>query len=385
MSNTVVYPGSFNPPTIGHMFVIEYLSKMFDFVYVCIANNINKSIGKEHVQSQETLLQLLTLECKRFSNVHIFKDDGLIIDFANRVRANVIARGIRDANDAQAEFTFLDSMKKIHGKEFSQQYMLVPSPSELRPISSSLVREICHYRPDRKTLSSLVPPFTTNYLLSQKDKHFVIEKANFLGMRTPCYEEMLQATRYEDPANAYHNYSHIAYCLSRLNLFADYAGIPISDAFRVALVLHDARHDPKSSTNEHNTAFFISQSLPMALRKPVYELIKSTELGAVHDTFEKQLLHDIDFSILGSPPEIYEVYRRNIILEYDGIVAHDTQRLHPDFIRGRSSFLDEMMNGDNPIFYTDFFKTRYEAQAKRNMSAELAALWPGATSKKGSI
>src|SRR5256885_11708628 len=88
---TAVYPGSFDPPTNGHLDLIERGSHIFEELVVAILRNADK-VPLFSVGERRTMLEDLTAD---FKNVHVDTFDGLTVDYAARVKAGAVLRGIR--------------------------------------------------------------------------------------------------------------------------------------------------------------------------------------------------------------------------------------------------------------------------------------------------
>ncbi len=95
-----IYPGTFDPITLGHIDIIERSSKLFDKVIVIIAINP----AKKPLFNVDERIEMIVNAIKPFPNVSVEKFDGLVVDFAKRVNAKVIIRGLRAITDFEYEF-----------------------------------------------------------------------------------------------------------------------------------------------------------------------------------------------------------------------------------------------------------------------------------------
>jgi pantetheine-phosphate adenylyltransferase len=134
-THTVIYPGTFDPITIGHVDLTERAAKLFDRVVVAIAHSEKKTplftLGERVALCESSLSHLDNVEVKGFSN--------LLTDFAASQGANCVLRGLRAVADFEYEFQ-LANMNRAMNPEFESVFL---TPSEhLSYISSSLVREI---------------------------------------------------------------------------------------------------------------------------------------------------------------------------------------------------------------------------------------------------
>ena len=147
-ATTVIYPGTFDPITNGHVDLVERASRLFDTVVVAIAFSEKKtplfSLEERVDLSLETLSHLDNIEVCGFSN--------LLTDFAKSKGSNCVLRGLRAVADFEYEFQ-LANMNRAMFPEFESVFL---TPSEhLSYISSSLVREIASLDGD---VSRFVPP-----------------------------------------------------------------------------------------------------------------------------------------------------------------------------------------------------------------------------------
>lgn len=97
----VIYPGSFDPLTKGHMDIIKRLRDMFDEVIVAILNNENKN-ALYSVDEREAILEEAIKE-ENLTNISIHTFDGLLVNFANDMGVKLIARGLRGVTDYEYE------------------------------------------------------------------------------------------------------------------------------------------------------------------------------------------------------------------------------------------------------------------------------------------
>lgn len=146
----VIYPGSFDPLTKGHMDIIKRLRDMFDEVIVAILNNENKN-ALFSVDEREAILEEAIKE-ENLTNISIHKFDGLLVNFAFDMGVKLIARGLRGVTDyeyekniARVNSTLYDGLETI---------FLLSNPA-YSFVSSSGVREIAAFKGD---LSAFVSP-----------------------------------------------------------------------------------------------------------------------------------------------------------------------------------------------------------------------------------
>lgn len=151
--NCCVYPGSFDPFTLGHMDIVNRALKIFDRVVILICHNSAK--GARFVPA-EKMKECIELDMHvHFENaghvvVDILPDRLSVIDYMSNHRKELsncttILRGVRDASDITAELRLLDQYKYFaHGIGF--EFVPLIARPEFRGVSSSLVREMCRIR-----------------------------------------------------------------------------------------------------------------------------------------------------------------------------------------------------------------------------------------------
>ncbi|MEZ4508557.1 MAG: pantetheine-phosphate adenylyltransferase [Eubacteriales bacterium] len=134
---TCVYPGSFDPFTIGHHDVLERAIAMFDRVYVSVLNNA----AKHPVFSVEERVDLIRrmVEAEGMQNVVVTHFDGLLVDYAHEIGADYVIRGLRATMDFEYEFQINALNLHLAPDVDTVYFMARPEHSFL---SSSAIREI---------------------------------------------------------------------------------------------------------------------------------------------------------------------------------------------------------------------------------------------------
>ena len=142
-----VYPGSFDPVTYGHLDIIERASKVVDEVIVAVLVNSSK----KPLFTIEERVGMLRETTKGFSNVKIEMFQGLTVDFAKRVGAKVMVRGLRAVSDFESEMQIAQTN---HSLNPDIDTMFFTTSLEYAFLSSTIVREVASYGSD---VSNLVP------------------------------------------------------------------------------------------------------------------------------------------------------------------------------------------------------------------------------------
>ncbi|NLD16004.1 MAG: pantetheine-phosphate adenylyltransferase [Tissierellia bacterium] len=143
----VIYPGSFDPVTNGHMDLIKRASVSFDEVVVAILDNKNKT----SLFTIDERIQMLTEATKEFPNVSIDSFAGLLVDYVKSMDTNTVIRGLRAISDYENEMRNALANKNLY-PELETLFMV--SKAEYTFLSSSIVKEIASFQGN---VRSLVP------------------------------------------------------------------------------------------------------------------------------------------------------------------------------------------------------------------------------------
>ncbi len=135
MSKTIVYPGTFDPLTNGHLELIQRASSLFDQVIVAIAANPHK----KPMFSLEQRIQLVQAATASWQTISVIGFDSLLVDLVKQHQTNIVLRGLRAISDFEYEIQ-LASMNRALACDFETVF-LTPS-LENSFISSKLVKEI---------------------------------------------------------------------------------------------------------------------------------------------------------------------------------------------------------------------------------------------------
>jgi len=155
MTRKIIYPGTFDPITNGHIDIIERALSLFDEVIVAVAENAKKDSSL----SAEQRLVLAQQVLQKYSRVHVQKFSGLLVDFVRQQNVFVVLRGLRAVSDFEYEFQLASANRALEVK--LETVFLTPA-EKYAYISSSMVREIASLGGD---ISSFVPPEVVKALL----------------------------------------------------------------------------------------------------------------------------------------------------------------------------------------------------------------------------
>ncbi|MGD2061560.1 MAG: pantetheine-phosphate adenylyltransferase [Acidimicrobiia bacterium] len=144
---TAMCPGSFDPPTNGHIDIIRRCSAIYERVIVAVVSNPSKN-------SMFTLgerIELLGASLDDLDNIDLMSFDGLLVDFASEQEVDVVVKGLRAGSDFDYELQMSQMNSHLRGMET----VFMPTSPDWSFVSSSLVREVARLG---GSVGDLVPP-----------------------------------------------------------------------------------------------------------------------------------------------------------------------------------------------------------------------------------
>jgi pantetheine-phosphate adenylyltransferase len=160
-----IYPGSFDPPTNGHLDLIERGSHIFDELVVAILRNAEKS-PLFSVGERCRMLEELTAQ---FANVRVDTFDGLTVEYATRMKAKAVLRGIRAISDYEYELQMALMNRKL--QPHLETVFMMPA-EQYSYISSRLVRQVAQLG---GSIKDLVPEMVERKLKEKLDPAFKLQ------------------------------------------------------------------------------------------------------------------------------------------------------------------------------------------------------------------
>ena len=169
--NVAVLPGSYDPITLGHMDIIERGALLYDELVIGVSENSSK---RPHLSIDERLdlIRLLTRNCP---NIRAEKFTGMTVEFAKRIGARVILRGIRTFADFEYEFQLALANKRLGGVET----VFIMSSAERSFIRSTLIKEAVALGGD---VSAFVPAPVAEALRRNLEKRGKISVRGYVGL-----------------------------------------------------------------------------------------------------------------------------------------------------------------------------------------------------------
>ncbi len=144
---TAIYPGSFDPITLGHLNIVRRAAKIFDRVIVCVMKNREKT----PMFTIEERMDMARRSTERFGNVEVATTDKLLAEYAKNFESPVIVKGLRAVSDFDYEFQIALVNKKMNP---DLDTLFLTSSEKYTFLSSTVVKEMAAYGAD---LSALVP------------------------------------------------------------------------------------------------------------------------------------------------------------------------------------------------------------------------------------
>jgi len=151
---TVIYPGSFDPVTNGHLDIIHRAARLFDQVIVAVASNETK----QPLFTLQERVDLANIAVKNFPNVEIDSFDGLLVNYVKQRKGHAVLRGLRAVSDFEFEFQLALMNRKLDEK--IETIFMMPKDTYTF-LSSRMVKEIARLGGD---VSAFVPALVESTL-----------------------------------------------------------------------------------------------------------------------------------------------------------------------------------------------------------------------------
>ncbi len=152
---TGVYPGSFDPFTLGHKDIVERAAKFCDKLYIAVSENINK----KHLFTLEERVEMIREVFAGNDNIIVESFNGLLVNYMQSKKAAYIIRGLRAVSDFEYEFQMAFANRSINNNV--ETIFMVPGSRYLF-LSSTIVRDIAYNKGD---VSNLVPEVVNKRLM----------------------------------------------------------------------------------------------------------------------------------------------------------------------------------------------------------------------------
>jgi pantetheine-phosphate adenylyltransferase len=150
-------PGTFDPPTNGHLNLIERAASIFDKLYIIIADNSAKTCTFS-VEERKSMLQELLLQHK---NIEVLSWDRMVVDFAREYDVKVMLRGVRALADFSYEFELAMTNKQLNPEI---EIFFMPTDPQYFVLRSSAIKELASFGAD---ISKMVPAVVADLLIKK--------------------------------------------------------------------------------------------------------------------------------------------------------------------------------------------------------------------------
>ena len=155
-----IYPGSFDPVTLGHLDIIRRAAAIFDEITVSVLNNK----GKSPLFSVQERVKILEEVTKDIPNVKVDSFDGLLVEHAMKSGADVVIRGLRAITDFEYELQLAQTNRKLCDRVDT---VFLTTSLDYAYLSSSTVKEVASYGGD---ISRFVPPYVADLVYRKLKK-----------------------------------------------------------------------------------------------------------------------------------------------------------------------------------------------------------------------
>jgi len=148
-SRVAVYPGSFDPFTLGHLDIVQRVSRLFERLVIGVGINLEK----QPLFSAEERVELIQLSTSHLNNIEVLTYQGLTVRFVQKIGAQIMIRGVRPITDIPAELTMMMANRRL-APDIETLFMI--ADGELAHVSSSLIKEIVPIA-DEPTFANFLP------------------------------------------------------------------------------------------------------------------------------------------------------------------------------------------------------------------------------------
>ena len=145
---TAIYPGSFDPITLGHLDVVDRAAKLFDRLIIAVAHNADKRA----MFTSEQRMELIAASLGSRPKIEIVSFEGLLVDFARKSGAGAVVRGLRAVTDFEYEFQMALMNKSLNPE---METVFLASKEAFTYVSSRVIKEVARLGGD---VARFVPP-----------------------------------------------------------------------------------------------------------------------------------------------------------------------------------------------------------------------------------
>lgn len=360
-----VYAGTFDPPTNGHLWVINQAARIFDTVTVAVATNPEKKA----LFSAPARVKMIE-DAARGLNVRVVTiENQFVVNYASTIGAGWLVRGVRNASDFEYEHTIRHLNSDIND---SVETVLFQPPRELSEVSSSLVRGLVGFEGWERAVAHYVPSSVMARMIGRRH-HWLWEelaRAGAQGDEDDFWQTIL--TPYFGKERVYHNGAHLSEVLNEILKAKEHVRDLAAVGF--AAVCHDIDMDESHGGGDEERSADFARSyakrlgLPEELGEKSARMVLATKDHRSDDS-DTQCLLGADTAILGAEAKRFDEYERGVAEEYA------TRYTPKEFSIGRAAWIVGFLDAHKERIYAHpFFETTYGESAKRNLNRSLARI-----------
>ena len=363
-----VYAGSFDPLTEGHMWLIAEAAKLFDKLVVAIGLNPDKKCTFTLSERKD----MITKAVAGIGNIEVASFESmLLINYAKKIGANYIVRGIRSQND----FTFEKGIFHINRDIDStiNTVFLIP-PQKLIEVSSSMVKGLVGFEDWEDIVDKYVPSGVLKIIKKKEEEKRSLKclKARWFslfgnlgvfnaGRINRYFNEVI--SHYSNENRFFHNIWHLKSCFDLFDTIMEQA--ENIDIIELSIFFHDVIYIPEAKDSENQSAEYMKYVLSelgfdSEFIAKAYSYILFTKHEEIPEDNDGKLLMDIDLSIFSSSESEFLEYESNIRKEYQSFTAEE-------YTNGRIKLAEKFLNKEN-IYSTEYFQKHFEAKARENLT-----------------
>lgn len=362
-----IYAGSFDPPTLGHLWMIQEAAKMFDEVVVSVGVNPDKKsmfgIEERIDMLREMIVPLTNVSVSSYCNQYL-------VSHASELGVNFIVRGIRNGNDYEYERAMRNINADLNA-DISTVFLM--PPKNLSEISSSIIKGLIGPHGWEKVLPLYVPESVFFSIVTKTFTLFDnLLSVGVTGEGKDFWKRLI--IPYLDNSRHYHDLNHIRSMLEEFGQIKHLLNDPL--AVEMAIWFHDFIYDTSPpdvcvASNEDRSAYHAERvirdlGLSDSFADKVKDLILATKHNFIPLDNDAQYLVDLDLLVLGKSESEFDLYENGIRKEYSFIADDVFAKKRAEILRG---FL-----GRDFIFLTEYFREKYEAPARKNLKRSISRL-----------
>lgn len=365
----IAFSGSFDPITNGHLYVLKEGLKIADKALLIIAVNPDKKTLFSAQERKEMIYQTLVENQTEHQVDILVSKKEFVAQIALENECQYLIRGIRNGIDFDYESLIQKANTEVlHG---AKTIFIMP-PRELESVSSSFIKNFIgpvgwHWYIQKFVSESVYRFIVKKYLFQYIQQYTKVPPEHITTLISTLEQHYQEKNRF------YHNLDHILHCYEELDWLSSNYEISTETIQDIgtAMFAHDIIYNAKQkqSDEELSAQWLINYGKSLNLDFEVSaKLILSTAYFSSNQLSSEdektQIMHSIDFAILGAPEDQYKVYQKNIRQEYSYVDQKD-------YCIGRIQALNQLLK---QTIYQSIYFSKYENKARKNIQHEILQL-----------